>query len=54
MKTVEDLVTCSYLLLELRSCLVNRYNIYSELKDDDGMDAIEDLYYQLFGKEIFD
>lgn len=53
MKTVEDLVTNSYLLLELRSCLVDRYHVYAGRNDNDGMTAIENLHYQLFGKSIF-
>lgn len=53
MKTVEGLVLNSYLLLELRVCLLDRYLKYQERDDKDGMKAIEDLYYQLFGKGIF-
>lgn len=51
-QTVENLVTNSYLLLELRACLVDRYLSYSEQDDKDGMEAIERLYYQLFGKSM--
>ena len=50
--TVEDLIANSYLLLELRVCLLDRYLKYQERDDKDGMKAIEDLYYQLFGKSI--
>lgn len=50
--TVEDLIANSYLLLELRACLVDRYLIYFDKNDIDGMDAIENLHYQLFGKSI--
>ena len=51
--TVEDLIANSYLLLELRACLVDRYIIYFNKDDVDGMTAIENLHYQLFGKGIF-
>ena len=51
-KTVEDLVTNGYLLLELRSCLFDRYCIYDERNDDDGIEAIEELHRQLFGKTM--
>lgn len=53
-QTVEHLVTNSYLLLELHASLVDRYLSYSEKDDKDGMEAIERLYYQLFGKSMSD
>lgn len=53
-KTVEDLVTSSNLLHELRVCLVDRYIIYSKRDDKEGVIAIASLYRQLFGKGMFD
>ena len=53
-QTVGDLITSGYLLLELQACLVDRYLIYSDRNDKNGMDAIEKLYYQLFGEGIAD
>lgn len=53
-RTVDDLVTDSYLLLELRACLDDRYLIYAGIGDKDGMAAINKLYCQLFGKGIAD